>query len=193
MTDETHTTHFQPSVDPLAVGESVIPTETPPVTSETTAIQLQSTDDSSMPAVNGIIDGASVDAWPAIELPPAQSTSPSGAGGTVERLPPGLLTSASVPPASIIPDVVSPVDLVDPAAVGDGHVHPAVQPTLCKHLYKLGIHIHIDAPVVNDSMTNILMDATNSYATTDQSQTASNSNEPAKRVLMQPSKVINGR
>jgi hypothetical protein len=140
MTDETPATHFQPSVDPLAVAKSVIPTETPPVTSETTAIQLQSPDDSSMPAVNGIIEGASLDAWPAIELPPTQSTSPSVAGGTVERLPPGLPTSASVPPVSIIPDVVSLVDLVNPAAVGDGHVHPAVQPTLCKHLCKLRIH-----------------------------------------------------
>ena len=55
MTYEICAAHFQPSVDPLAVAESVIPTEAPPITSETTAIQIQLPDDSSMmPPVNGI-------------------------------------------------------------------------------------------------------------------------------------------
>ena len=76
MTDETCATHFQPYVDLLGVTNSVIPTERPPITSETTTIQLQSPDDSSMPAVNGIIDGASAAAWPAIELLPVQLTPP---------------------------------------------------------------------------------------------------------------------
>jgi hypothetical protein len=55
MAYETHAAHFQPSVDPLAVVEAVIPTEAPPVTSETTAIQLQSPMDISMMVMdNGI-------------------------------------------------------------------------------------------------------------------------------------------
>ena len=51
MTYETHAAHFQPSVDSaLAVVESVIPTEVPPTTSETNAIQPQSPIDISMMA-----------------------------------------------------------------------------------------------------------------------------------------------
>lgn len=54
MTYEIHAAHFQPSVDPLAVDESVIPTEAPSITYETTA-QLQLPNDSSMMLpINGI-------------------------------------------------------------------------------------------------------------------------------------------
>jgi hypothetical protein len=56
MTYEIHAAYFQPSVDPLAVTESAIITEAPPITFETTAIAgRQSPDDiSMMPPVNGI-------------------------------------------------------------------------------------------------------------------------------------------
>ena len=55
MTYKTHVAHFQPSVDPPAVVASVIPTEAPLITSETTTIQLQSPIDISMMAPdNGI-------------------------------------------------------------------------------------------------------------------------------------------
>jgi hypothetical protein len=58
MTYEIHAAYFQPSVDPLlvAVAESAIIIEAPPITSETTAITgRQSPDDiSMMPPVNGI-------------------------------------------------------------------------------------------------------------------------------------------
>ena len=89
-----------------------------------------------------------MDAEPAIELmPPAQLTFPSIASGTVEI---GLPTSGAVLSASITADVatgpgVSPLSLpsllvptiafADLAAtsIGDGHTHPAVQPTTsCK-------------------------------------------------------------
>jgi hypothetical protein len=56
MTYEIHPAHFQPSVDPLAVVEPVIPTETPPnapIISEMTAIQQLPDDSSMMPPVNG--------------------------------------------------------------------------------------------------------------------------------------------
>jgi hypothetical protein len=54
MTYEIHPAHFQPSVDPLAVVEPVIPTETPPNAPIISAIQQLPDDSSMMPPVNGI-------------------------------------------------------------------------------------------------------------------------------------------
>jgi hypothetical protein len=135
MTYETHATHLQPSVDPLAVVEPVIQTEAPPITSETTTSQLESPIDISMMAPDNLNF-------------PEQSTFSSIASGTqaVEIGLPTSAASAAVPSASIttvpVTDAitgVSPsslpplVPMVALAAIGDGHAHPAVQPTTsCK-------------------------------------------------------------
>jgi hypothetical protein len=153
-------------VDPLAVTESVTPTEAPPITSETTAtgIQLQLPNDSSMmPQINGIcvysllidhfIDGASVDEPAMIEpmLPgvevPAQPASSSIASCTVEM---GLPTSAAVLSVlttadasdvvtGVSPSSLPPLSLLAPViALADGHTHPAVPPTTsCKSYVNL--------------------------------------------------------
>lgn len=160
-----------------------------------------------------LIDGASADAEPAIDPTlRTQPTSPYLATGScaVEiGLPTSAEASAAVPSASITADAfdsdavtgvssLPPLSLLAPAIMiaADGHAHPVqtVQPTSCKSYETLVFicsYIEVLVAVLTDATNN--SESTSESGHTQTGQTTSNSNDSAKRILMRPSKVINGR